>query len=233
MRTPVPSGAGSRCVSASSGSFRRVRPVTNPQIQRYESAARGERESEPTTGTRSSPFRKSRKTVPASPIFATSGSGVSDPFSRFVPSTSSKPLATVAAVQRRSERAQIDQEEPIARRIPADAGVLTRHVGRRGDADVDRIRDAAAPDGEAVLGHVVEMMTGLVVVLDVAQKPRRRAETPGNVDGVFDRWSRAAPIAGSRFGESVRRARDPVSPASAARSRRANPPLSVPHRDPP
>src|SRR5262249_3758306 len=38
--------------------------------------------------------RKSRKTVSASPILATSGSGVSDPFSRFVPSTSSYPFGT-------------------------------------------------------------------------------------------------------------------------------------------
>ena len=42
------------------------------------------------------------------------------------------------AVQRRAERAEIDQEERAGRRIAPDARVLAGDVGRRGDADVHR-----------------------------------------------------------------------------------------------
>src|SRR4029079_5128218 len=79
-----------------------------------------------------------------------------------------------ATVQRRAERAEIDQKEPILRRLPADTGVLTRHLGRRGNTKVDRMSGAAASDADAVSGHVVEMMAGLIVVLDSGEKPRRR-----------------------------------------------------------
>src|SRR5262249_36245835 len=38
-------------------------------------------------------------------------------------------LRHVSAVQRRSKRAQIDQEESIARQVTADPGVLAGHIG--------------------------------------------------------------------------------------------------------
>src|SRR4249919_1830236 len=138
-----------------------------------ERRTRGERRSEPTTGTRSSLSEIEEDRASESDIRDVGQRRLGSVLP-FCAVDLVETLGYVAAVQGRSERAQIDQEEPIARRIPADASVLTRHVGRRGDADVHRIRDATAPDGEAVRGHFVAMMTRLVVVLDVAQKLRRR-----------------------------------------------------------
>src|SRR5439155_25673 len=132
---------------------------------RRERRTRGERGSEPTTGTRSSPLSEIEEDRAGESYLRDVGQQRFGSVLPFCSVDLVETLRHVAAVQRRSKRAQIDQEEAIARRIPADAGVFTRHVGRRGDADVHRVRDSTASDGEAVLGHVVEMMTGLVVVL--------------------------------------------------------------------
>ena len=94
----------------------------------------------------------------ARPIRAVSGSGVSTPFSRFAPSTLFVAARHVTAVERRPERAEIDQEEAAGLWIPADAGVLARHVDRRGDADVHRVGDAAAADRHRILDHVMRVL---------------------------------------------------------------------------
>ena len=52
----------------------------------------------------------------------------------------------VAPVQRRAERAQIDQKESPGLAVAANPRVLARHVQRRHDLDIHRVRDASATD---------------------------------------------------------------------------------------
>ena len=70
----------------------------------------------------------------------------------------------VAAIHRRAEGAEIDQEESTGLRVPANAGVLARYIHRRDDADVDGIRDPPAADRDGVLGNIVRVLSGVVFV---------------------------------------------------------------------
>src|SRR6516225_9960804 len=146
---------------------------------------RKERRDGPTTGSRSSLSEVEEDRAGESDVRNVGQQRLGSVFS-FCPVDLVETLRDVAAVQRRSERAQIDQEEPIAHRIPADASVLARNVGGRSDANVHRICNTTAPDGETVPGHVVAMMTSFVVVLDLTPNPRGRGRRRA-VDGVFDR----------------------------------------------
>ena len=85
----------------------------------------------------------------------------------------------VAAVQGGPEQAEVDEEELSRRQVAPDARVLARDVRRRGDADVDGKRDAAAADRHGVLGHVERVAPGRIFVLDAREDVRRRGRDGG------------------------------------------------------
>src|SRR5262252_1887809 len=90
---------------------------------------RGERRSAPRAGTRSSAFPEIEEDRAGEPdgrnVWQRRLGSVLPSYSLGVVEA----LRHVAAVQRRSERAQIDQEESIARQVAADPGVLAGHIG--------------------------------------------------------------------------------------------------------
>src|SRR5947199_209455 len=96
----------------------RTRSTTGPVSRSSrERRTRGERRSEPTTGTQSSPLSEIEENRAGESYLRDVGQQRLGSVLSFCPVDLVETLRYVAAVQRRSERAQIDQEEPIARRI--------------------------------------------------------------------------------------------------------------------
>src|SRR5262245_54136357 len=81
----------------------------------------------------------------------------------------------VTAVQGAAERAKVNQIKGAALRIPPDARVLARDVGRRDDLDVHWIGNAAAPDHHRVSRHLIRMLPHIVQVFDASGDPFLRA----------------------------------------------------------
>ena len=113
----------------------RVAPSTSPTRAGRDA---GERRQQPEAGpeqrtSSSHPLEIEEHRVRQADPRARSGSAVSAPFSRLPPSTLVEAPRDVPAVQRRAERAEIDQEERAGSRVAPDPRMLARHVlrGRR------------------------------------------------------------------------------------------------------
>src|SRR5262249_5498703 len=74
----------------------------------------------------------------------------------------------VSTIQRSTQCTEIDQKKPARLRITPDPSMPPRHIYRRHDLDIDRIRNTAAADRDRVR-EVIRMVAGAIVVNDFRQ----------------------------------------------------------------
>src|SRR5215470_7564231 len=80
----------------------------------------------------------------------------------------------MASIERRTQRAQIDQKEISCLRIASYAGMLARNIYRRHDLDVHRMGGSAAAYRHRVL-DIKRVMAGLIFVHDFREGGCRRS----------------------------------------------------------
>src|SRR5262249_41296503 len=68
----------------------------------------------------------------------------------------------MSTVQRRAQCTQVDQEKPARLSLEPNSCVLSRHIDRRHDFNVDRICDTATTDSDR-RPDIVGMMAGCIV----------------------------------------------------------------------
>src|SRR5215469_10693000 len=74
-----------------------------------------------------------------------------------------RPARDMASIERRAQRAQIDQKEISSLMIASNARMFARHIHRRHNLDVHGMRGSAAADRHRIF-DVQRMMAGLILV---------------------------------------------------------------------
>ena len=163
---------------------------------------------------------------------ARSGSGVSTPFSRLVPSTPRSRAAR--AVRSASSRASSGRSGRIGRlaRRGGCGRARARHRTDDGDADVDRIRNPAATDGHRVLHDVVRVAARARRRRRVARE-RALADPSGcRLDGLLSRGDGAIRVDGGDPPRAFAHAQVRAAPAATAPNRSGCRPRSSRRRGP-